>query len=111
MMLQGHTYSAICLLLSLSILAVSPSAEEYSQLWGKNGELWSADSRLPDFSHAGYHRGEKPVPEIAVTANVRDFGAVGDGEHDDTQAFLDAIRQTSQGAILVPAGRYKSRYC
>ncbi|MGI6457360.1 MAG: glycosyl hydrolase family 28-related protein [bacterium] len=107
MMLQGHTYSAICLLLSLSILAVSPSAEEYSQLWGKNGELWSADSRLPDFSHAGYHRGEKPVPEIAVTANVRDFGAVGDGEHDDTQAFLDAIRQTSQGAILVPAGRYK----
>ena len=47
MMLQGHTYSAICLLVTVD-LAVSPSAENIPNS-GENGELWSADSRLPFF--------------------------------------------------------------
>ncbi|MBW8864763.1 MAG: hypothetical protein JF609_07540, partial [Verrucomicrobia bacterium] len=37
--------------LTLSIHAAT------SALWGTNGELWRADSRLPDFSYAGYHCG------------------------------------------------------
>lgn len=32
----------------------SIAGAEYSQLWGRQGELWRADSRLPDFSYAGY---------------------------------------------------------
>lgn len=79
---------------------------QYSQLWGKHGEAWDPAGRLPDFSFAGYHFGEDPLPDVPVVANVRDFGAVGDGEHDDTQAFHDAIEQTESGAILIPAGRY-----
>ncbi len=37
-------------------------------------------------------------------ANVRRFGVVGDGQHDDTAAFATALRSTS--ALFVPAGIY-----
>jgi hypothetical protein len=62
---------------------------------------------LPDFSYAGYHAGERPIPVVPVAADVRDFGAVGDGVADDTQAFLDAIAAVDRGAVFVPSGRYK----
>jgi len=77
-----------------------------STLWGVDGELWKADGRLPDYAYAGYHTGTDPLPDVPVTANVKDFGAKGDGTADDTQAFLDAIAATSSGAILVPQGKY-----
>ena len=78
-----------------------------SQLWGKSGELWSPASRLPDFSYAGYRAGERSIPDLAVAANVRDYGAVGDGLADDTTAFISAIQGMPAGALLIPAGRYK----
>lgn len=38
---------------------------------------------------------------------LQDFGAVGDGVADDTQAFLDAVDAIGrQGTVYVPAGRY-----
>ena len=80
---------------------------ETSELWGKAGEAWTPQSRLPDFSYAGYHCGDDPIPDVPVVANVRDLGAKGDGETDDTEAFLKAIREASNGAILIPQGRYK----
>ena len=79
---------------------------QFSALWGQAGETWSASSRLPDFSFAGYRFGEVPLPDVAVVSNVRDFGAKGDGAHDDTQAFKDAIARTEGGAIFIPPGRY-----
>jgi len=79
----------------------------YSQLWGESGELWSGDSRLPDFSYAGYHCGEEAIPDVPVVGNVSDFGAKGDGVHDDTRAFIDAIEACHDGAIFIPEGRYK----
>jgi hypothetical protein len=78
-----------------------------SRLWGERGELWSPTGRLPDFSYAGYHAGERPIPVVPVAVDVRDFGAVGDGVADDTQAFLDAIAAAERGAVFVPSGRYK----
>ena len=80
---------------------------ELSQLWGESGEKWTPQSRLPDFSYAGYRCGEKPLPMVPPGISVKTFGAKGDGIADDTQAFLDAIEATSAGAIEVPAGRYK----
>ncbi len=77
-----------------------------SQLWGQNGELWTPQSRLPDFSFAGYRSGEAPIPTPPVKGNVRDFGAKGDGTTDDTAAFKRAIAATNDGALLIPAGRY-----
>src|SRR5690606_36662280 len=83
------------------------ASKQISKLWGEAGELWSPDGRLPDFSFAGYRHGETPIPTIPVVANVRDFGAIGDGQHDDTAAFQRAISETSNGALLLPAGRYR----
>ena len=56
-------------------------AQEYSELWGATGEKWSPTSHLPDFSFAGYHSGEKPIPTIPPTANVKSYGAKGDGHN------------------------------
>lgn len=80
--------------------------ETHSTLWGDGGDLWSPASRLPDFSYAGYRRGEKAIPNVAPMKTVHDFGARGDGETDDTQAFRQAINAGHGGAIGVPAGRY-----
>ena len=88
-------------------LAPAARAQTHSDLWGKEGELWSSASRLPDFSFAGYQRSEKQPPLVPQVANVKDFGALGDGETDDTQAFLDALGKVEAGAIFVPEGRYR----
>jgi len=85
--------------------SLGPAAET-SALWGKAGELWKPDGRLPDFSRAGYRQGEAPIPDLPVAGNVRDHGATGDGKTDDTAAFKAAIAATAAGAILVPAGTY-----
>lgn len=96
-------------LLALILLRASAvfAGDTTSALWGKSGESWQPTSRLPDFSFAGYHRGEASLPaDPPVRANVRDFGAVGDGKHDDTAAFKSAIEKTEAGVIAIPAGRY-----
>lgn len=99
--------TALCVVL-LALSTVADAAEPgLSRLWGRNGELWSPTSRLPDFSYAGYHRGERPLPKLEADVSVRDFGAVGDGEKDDTAAFQKAIAQSSGRTIFVPAGRYR----
>lgn len=104
-----HIANTLIIALMFALLSLAPiaHAQQYSTLWGEHGEKWSPKGRLPDFSFAGYHSGESALPTIKVVANVRDFGAKGDGEHDDTQAFLEAIKATTSGAILIPEGRYK----
>lgn len=84
----------------------SPQTPSHSALWGEAGELWREDSRLPDFSFAGYRSGEQPIPALPVAARVTDFGAIPDDEGDDTAAFHAAMQATESGAILIPAGRY-----
>jgi hypothetical protein len=76
-------------------------------LWGEAGELWDPRGRLPDYSYAGYHSGEEPIPDVSVAANLKtDFGAAGNGVTDDTNALKNAISSTNSGAILIPAGTY-----
>ncbi|MBI2479235.1 MAG: hypothetical protein HYV60_11560 [Planctomycetia bacterium] len=87
-------------------LSAGDTDPPHSQLWGQRGELWSADSRLPDFSYAGYHRGEKPLPTLVPDCSVKDFGAVGDGKTDDTQAFQRAIEESAGKTVFVPQGIY-----
>lgn len=43
-----------------------------------------------------------PIPAQAGVVNVRDFGARGDGIHDDTEAIREAVRR----GIESPGGRY-----
>ncbi len=82
------------------------SAQQYSDLWGINGEKWESSSRLPDFSFAGYHFGEDKLPHLEIVANVKKFGAKGDGKTDCTEAFKKAIQMNNNGAIFIPAGQY-----
>lgn len=82
------------------------STSPHSQLWGKEGENWNHTSRLPDFSFAGYERGEKNIPDFAKGVSVIDFGAKGDGVTDDTRAFQKALQQVQSGAVEVPPGKY-----
>lgn len=97
-------------LLSLTVLFpgyAGSAAAAVSELWGQNGEHWTPRSRLPDFSFAGYQRGERALPTLPPGVSVKEFGAKGDGETDDTAAFQAALAQVKQGAIEVPPGRYR----
>ncbi|KAI9002202.1 pectin lyase fold/virulence factor [Hyaloraphidium curvatum] len=78
-----------------------------SLLWGASGELWHPAGRVPDFSFAGYRCGELPIPQPPVIASVVDYGAKGDGLSDDTAAFNAGLAEAPEGAVLVPAGRYR----
>jgi len=53
---------------------------------------------------------EPPRPGPAPMAlNVQDFGAAGDGQKDNTEAFAAAMKaaaETGNGAVFVPRGRY-----
>ena len=91
----------LLLLLPVTMLA------QTSDLWGVNGERWSPRSRLPDFSYAGYHSGEAPLPRVPRGVSVKEFGAKGDGTADDTAAFQKALATVKSGAIEIPSGRYR----
>jgi hypothetical protein len=94
-----------CFILA-GLTSICGAAPLTSALWGEHGEKWTAGGRLPDFSFAGYHRGEEPIPNVPQTTSVKDFGAVGDGVADDTKAIQAAIDATKSGAVFLPAGRY-----
>src|SRR6476661_3517864 len=87
--------------------AFAQSRNIYSQLWGKNGEKWDK-ARIPDFTGSGYQNGNKSIPVYKTGVNIRDFGAVGDGVTDDTQAFKKAIAACGfNKSVFLPAGTYR----
>ncbi len=100
------TISTVATSWTTRIAAADDTAAKHSTLWGQHGERWSAESRLPDFSYAGYHRGEQPLPLRKPDCSVKDFGATGDGKTDDTKAFQRALKQSAGKTILVPKGVY-----
>ncbi|MBI5684575.1 MAG: hypothetical protein HZC54_05815 [Verrucomicrobia bacterium] len=89
----------------LAVAALSQAAQ-FSELWGQHGEKYNPAGVLPDFSFAGYERGEKAIPERAAEVSVKSFGAVGDGKSNDTAAFKRAIEEAAGKVIGIPAGRY-----
>lgn len=96
----------ICCTVSYAPL-VAADTPRHSRLWGRASEKWDPRSRLPDFSFAGYHRGEKPLPQRAPEIDVRSFGAIGDGQADDTKAFQQALAAAKGKVVAIPPGRYK----
>ena len=86
-------------------------ARKASDLWGETGENWNPRNRLPDFSYAGYHMGERPIPTVPVWKDLKkDYGARGDGVADDSTELLHAIEDfpgTSPGALYLPQGTYR----
>ena len=87
---------------------VDTTKQVYSDLWGKNGELWDPDSsRLKNFSDVGYMQGNEPIPDWPVGVYVTDFGAIPNDGLDDSQAFNEAIAACPVGqAVFIPNGKY-----
>ena len=79
-------------------------AQNYSEFWSEAEEKWSPTRPSPNFSFAGYYSDKEPIPTIPQVTNIKSYGAKGDGQHDDSPAFIDAIAATDQGVIFIPAG-------
>lgn len=65
---------------------------------------------LPDYSWAGYHNSERPLPDtLGEVLRLTDFGAIADDGLDDSQALQQALQaaQQTQGAVTIqlPPGR------
>lgn len=59
------------------------------------------------FSPAGAGAVNRTVQDkLLEIINVKDYGAVGDGVADDTDAFRDAIAEAAGRPVYVPAGEY-----
>jgi len=67
-------------------------------------------NRIPDYSYAGYQRGEQPIPQIPVVATLSPVAG------DNTANIQNAINQVAampvqpngfRGAILLQAGTYE----
>jgi len=93
-------------LLLVFTLSTQAQAKSYSDLWDKQGEKWTPSSRLPDFSYAGYHSGQKKIPNLKPTLNVTAFGAKPNDNIDDTAAFQKALDAGKNQVIYVPPGKY-----
>ncbi|CAM3298266.1 glycosyl hydrolase family 28-related protein [Occultella aeris] len=76
---------------------------------GLLGALGVAGAAIP-LAFAGPARAEpEAAPATTSSFDVRDFGALGDGSTDDTQAFRDtvaAVAAAGGGRMHVPAGVY-----
>lgn len=111
---SSFALSLLASLLALGAIAGAPSRAGAqpgtSELWGREGERWDPDGRLPDYSFAGYHAGRDPIPDVREVVHVRDFGArPGDGRDDtrEIQRALDAAAERGGGAVVLGSGRYE----
>jgi Endopolygalacturonase len=110
---------SVFLLLSFARLASSAAcaaAEWRSSLYPGDWAPGHADAQgrfLHDFSYAGYHRGEKNIPDITgpvfdVTAEP--YSADPSGRRESTAAIqraIDAAGDAGGGVVLLPPGTYR----
>ncbi len=79
----------------------------YSQLFPKAGNSFKfAESdgfRLPDFSYAGYHGGEREIPDIPVKVAISPI------KGDNTMYIQSALNRAVGGALLLLPGVYRIR--
>ncbi|MEA2068505.1 MAG: glycosyl hydrolase family 28-related protein [Verrucomicrobiota bacterium] len=96
--------------LVLGSTAVQLNAMGLQNRWVPDILQPGAEEYLPDYSYAGYHNGEKPLPRLKPTVRVTDFGARADDGLDDTDAIKKAIAQAAslEGSQVVgfPKGRF-----
>src|ERR1022692_50313 len=73
------------------------------------GQLAEAQQPAQHPAHPSIHKTAIAPPKPAVTLNVRDYGATGDGKTKDTLAIQQTIERCSVfggGEVVVPAGDY-----
>lgn len=102
---------SIFFLLAIVTATVAWRSELYPENW-QPGVPDSAGRFLHDFSYAGYHRGEKPIPVIeGPRFRVTDapFLADSTGKSDATLAIqqtIDSVEAHGGGVVYIPAGTY-----
>jgi hypothetical protein len=85
------------------------SGARHSKLWGVAGEGFHPDGRLMDWSHAGYHAGEAPLPARQATIDGAARGVKGDGT-DCTAALRALLAAARSGDVVhLRAGSYVLR--
>lgn len=91
-------------------------SELYPEDWvpphEQDGLSFLTDSFIQDFSYAGYHRGESPIPNRTknLVNAVERFGADPSGETDSTEAIQAAIEHVGTaggGVVYLSEGIYK----
>ena len=98
---------AILLLTAMACAGTAPGA-----VWDDFVAARSANERspIPDFSYAGYHRGEARPPHVAGPIfNVTDFGAVADdglSDRDAIQSAITAAETAGGGVVFFPPGSF-----
>lgn len=70
----------------------------------------ASQNYLPDYSYAGYHFGEMPLPQkTEQIINATDYGLIANDDLDDSKALLKAIKMANslKGDVVLqlPAGR------
>ena len=99
-------------ILTLIVLGCTSGFPMESELWkdfvaAKQGQTTPV---LPDFSYAGYHYCEKPIPDVSHKVFlVTEFGAIpNDNQSDELgiQAAITAAEQHGSGVVLFPVGRF-----
>jgi hypothetical protein len=70
----------------------------------------ASQNYLPDYSYAGYHFGEVPLPQkTEQVINAKDYGVIANDDLDDSKALLKAIKTANslKGDVVLqlPAGR------
>lgn len=113
-------FTALSLISSTSLLAQTTwRSSLYPENWTPPHELpkserphFLTDAFLQDFSFAGYHKGEKPIPspDLPIFNVVSDFHADPSGETDSTaaiQSAIDAAAKNGGGIVYLPAGSYR----
>jgi hypothetical protein len=107
--------------LAVGLFAGEPASEHAESGWRSTlyPENWTAglaDAQgrfLHDFSYAGYHRGEVPLPEVSgpvIDVTQAPYRADSSGTQDATaaiQSALDAAAQAGGGVVYLPAGTYR----
>lgn len=114
----------LCLLGAL-LLAAPCSAVDTNEYWRSSlyptdwtpGYADSEGRYLPDFSYAGYHAGEKPIPETVpgprVDVTKPPYNADNTGKEIATGAIQQALNDVGSsggGTVYLPAGTYRIKF-
>lgn len=87
---------------------ISLKLEKANSMWLRSVSIiedTTTEQKYPQLLKTDYETSNGRV----IEANVKDFGAVGDGKTDDSLAFQTALREMEGkgGVLYVPAGTYK----
>jgi len=118
MRLRLLTVTAVLAALASTALAGPPwRSILYPEDWAP-GDRDDEGRFLHDFSYAGYHRGERPLPPISrpsslvIDATEPPYSADASGTSDSTEAIQEAIDFAGRhggGVVFLPSGTYRVR--